>query len=47
MESLRDRGEINAKDYPNARAWFDRVEALPSYISARKIDDRPAVAFAI
>lgn len=47
MESLRDRGEINAQDHPNAMAWFARVEALPSYQSARKIDDRPAVAFAI
>lgn len=47
MESLRDRGQLNAKEYPCAMAWFDRVEALPSYQSARKIDDRPSVAFAI
>ncbi|XUU60129.1 glutathione S-transferase family protein [Erythrobacter sp. HA6-11] len=47
MESLRDRGELNATDTPNAMAWFARVEALPSYQKARKIDDRPSVAFAI
>lgn len=46
MEALRDRGELG-DDYPNAMAWFDRVEALASYRSARKIDDRPTVAFAI
>jgi glutathione S-transferase len=46
MESLRDRGAFT-EDHPNALAWFDRVEALPSYQSARKIDDRPSVAFAI
>lgn len=47
MESLRDRGELNASEHPNAMAWFERVEALPSYISARKIDDRDSVAFKI
>ncbi|WFL77229.1 glutathione S-transferase [Altererythrobacter arenosus] len=47
MESLRDRGQLNERDFPNAIAWFERVEALPSYIAARKIDDRPSVAFAI
>lgn len=47
MEALRDRGELNAKDHPNAMAWFERVEKLASYVSARKIDDRPTVAFAI
>ncbi len=46
MESLRDRGELG-DGHPNAMAWFKRVEALPSYKSARKIDDRDAVAFAI
>lgn len=43
MESLRDRGDLG----PNAIKWFERVEQLPSYQSARKIDDRPTVAFAI
>jgi glutathione S-transferase len=38
MESLRDRGQLNERDFPNAMAWFERVEALPSYIAARKID---------
>lgn len=47
MEAMRDRGEINAREHPNAMAWFDRVEALPSYRKARAIDDRPAVAFKI
>lgn len=47
MEALRDRGELDAQGFPNAMAWFERVEALPSYQSARKIDDRPTVAFAI
>ncbi len=46
MESLRDREELG-EAHPNAMAWFKRVEALPSYKSARKIDDRDAVAFAI
>ncbi|WP_336986309.1 glutathione S-transferase [Altererythrobacter aquiaggeris] len=46
MEALRDRGGLDAA-HPNAMAWFGRVEALPSYKSARKIDDRPTVAFAI
>ena len=46
MEALRDRGELNA-DHPNAMAWFERMAAVPSYQSARKIDDRPTVAFAI
>lgn len=46
MEAMRDRGEIGAA-HPNIMAWFERVEALPSYRSARKIDDRPTVAFAI
>jgi glutathione S-transferase len=46
LESMRDRGEIG-KDHPNLMAWFDRVEALASYQSARRIDDRPSVAFNI
>ncbi len=46
MESLRDRGELG-NAHPNTMAWFKRVENLPSYKSARKIDDRDAVAFAI
>jgi len=46
MESLRDRGEFD-DGYPNAAAWFERVEKLASYRSAREIDDRPTVAFAI
>ena len=46
LESMRDRGEIG-DEHPNIMAWFDSVEALPSYRSARKIDDRPSVAFNI
>lgn len=46
MESLKDKGEFG-EAFPNAMAWFERVEALESYRSARRIDDRPSVAFAI
>lgn len=46
MEAARDRGTFGS-DHPNIMAWFDRVGALPSYQSARKLDDRPAVAFKI
>lgn len=46
MEAARDRGTFGS-DHPNIMAWFGRVAALPSYQSARKLDDRPAVAFKI
>jgi len=47
MEAMRDRGEINAQEHPHAMAWFEQVEALPSYKKARELDDRPSVAFKI
>jgi glutathione S-transferase len=46
MEAARDRGTFGS-DHPNIMAWFERVEALPSYKAARKLDDRPGVAFKI
>lgn len=46
MEASRDRG-IFGSDHPNIMAWFERVEASPSYKAARKLDDRPGVAFKI
>ena len=46
MEALRDRGEVGDA-HPNIMAWFKRVEASESYRAARKIDDRPSVAFKI
>ena len=46
MEAARDRGAIGSK-HPNILAWFKRVEAHPSYQSARKLDDRPRVSFQI
>ena len=46
MEAMFDRGEMGP-DHPNMAAWLERVKALPSYQSARRIDDRPTVSFAI
>ncbi len=46
MEAARDRGTFGS-EHPNIDAWFKRVELLPSYQSARKLDDRPRVAFKI
>ena len=44
MYAARDKGTFAGK-YPNINAWFDRIEALPSFIAARAKDDRPHIAF--
>lgn len=44
MYAARDKGTFEG-EYPNINAWFDRIEALPSFISARAKDDRPHIAF--
>ena len=31
--------------YPNIKAWFERVEAMPSFKAARAKDDRPHIDF--
>ncbi len=44
MFAARDKGVFSDK-YPNIMAWFERVEELPSFVSARKLDDRPHITF--
>lgn len=44
MYAARDKGAFDA-GYPNIRAWFDRIEALPSFIAARAKDNRDRIAF--
>lgn len=44
MYAARDKGTFEGK-YPNISTWFDRIEALPSFISARARDDRPRITF--
>lgn len=44
MFAARDRGAF-ADGYANINAWFDRVEALESFKSARAKDDRDAITF--
>ncbi|MBV7266910.1 glutathione S-transferase family protein [Erythrobacter ani] len=44
MYAARDKGTFDGK-YPNISAWFDRIEAMPSFIAARAKDDRPRIAF--
>jgi glutathione S-transferase len=44
MYAARDKGTFDA-GYPNILAWFDRIEALPSFIAARAKDDRDRIAF--
>lgn len=44
MYAARDKGVFDAK-FPNILAWFERIEAMPSFISARAKDDRDRIAF--
>lgn len=44
MYALQDKGLFKG-GYPNINAWFDRIEALPSFQSARAKDDRDRIAF--
>ena len=44
MVALRTKGTFDT-GYPNILAWFDRVEAIPSFQSARAKDDRPHIDF--
>ena len=44
MYAARDKGTF-ARGYPNINAWFERVEALPSFQSARAKDDRERITF--
>lgn len=44
MYSARDKGAFDA-GYPNILAWFERIEALPSFQSARAKDGRESIAF--
>ncbi len=44
MYAARDKGTFDGK-HPNIMAWFERVEALPSFISARAKDDRERITF--
>lgn len=43
MYAARDRGRFEG--FANILAWFDRIEALDSFKSARAKDDRPRIAF--
>ena len=43
MYAARDRGRFEGM--PKVLAWFDRIEALDSFKSARAKDDRPSIAF--
>ena len=44
MFAARDKGAFEG-GYPNINAWFDRVEALPSFKAARVKDDRERITF--
>lgn len=44
MYALRDKGAFEG-GYPNIMAWFDQVEALDSFKSARAKDDRERITF--
>ncbi|MDJ0977892.1 MAG: glutathione S-transferase family protein [Erythrobacter sp.] len=43
MIAARTKGAFQG--YPNILAWFDRVEAIPSFQAARAKDDRPHIDF--
>jgi len=43
MYAARDRGQFEGR--PNILAWFDRIEAIPSFKAAVAKDDRPHIAF--
>jgi glutathione S-transferase len=44
MYAARDKGAFGS-DYPNILSWFDRIEALPSFVAARAKDNRDRIAF--
>ncbi len=44
MYAARDKGTFDA-GYPNISAWFDRIEALQSFQSARAKDNRERITF--
>ena len=44
MYAARDKGAFDA-GFPNILAWFDRIEALDSFKSARAKDNRDRIAF--
>ncbi len=44
MLAARDKGVFAGK-YPHVEQWFDRVEQIPSFVAARKLDDRPHITF--
>lgn len=43
MYAARDKGHFNAR--PNVSAWFDRIEALNSFKTARAMDNRERITF--
>lgn len=44
MYAARDKGTFE-KGYPHINAWFERVEALPSFQAARAKDNRERITF--
>lgn len=44
MYAARDKGLFES-GFPNVNAWFERIEAMDSFKSARAKDDRPHIAF--
>ena len=44
MFAARDKGLFES-GYPNVNAWFERVEALDSFKSARAKDNRERITF--
>jgi len=44
MYAARDKGAFEG-GYPNINAWFERIEALDSFKSARAKDNRERIAF--
>jgi len=44
MYAARDKGTFE-NGFPNIMAWFDRIEALPSFITARAKDNRERITF--
>ena len=44
MYAARDAGTFDT-GFPNVNAWFDRIEAVPSFQSARAKDDRKRIIF--
>ncbi|MBV7260064.1 glutathione S-transferase family protein [Erythrobacter crassostreae] len=44
MYAARDKGTFDI-EYPSISAWFNRIESLPSFISARAKDGRERINF--